>query len=66
MLKSPVGFPEAKRNGSTKRISRFKSHKSGWCYTKGAVNAIVVFVSKDRKLNGVRRFGSGVGNMLWP
>ncbi|XP_068696241.1 BTB/POZ domain-containing protein 6-like [Montipora foliosa] len=61
VLKTPVGFPEAKRPGFAKSITRFKSHKSGWCYTKGALNAIVVFVSKDVKLHGVRLFGSDGG-----
>lgn len=63
VLKGPVGFPEAKRAGFSKSVSRFTcmSLSNSWCYAKGVINAIVVFVSKDIMLHGVRLFGSEGG-----
>lgn len=56
-----VGFFEVKRFGFVKSIIRFKLYKSGWCYIKGVLNVIVVFVFKDVKFYGVCFFGSDGG-----
>lgn len=56
-----MGFFEVKRFGFVKSIIRFKLYKSGWCYIKGVLNVIVVFVFKDVKFYGVCFFGSDGG-----
>jgi len=56
VLKSPVGFSEAKRGGQLKKISRFRKLNIGrGC--SGSTNCIGLKVDKDIKLHAVRLFG---------
>ena len=59
VLKTPVGFSEAKRNGHSRLISRFRSLEYGWQYSSGMrFNTIAISVDKNIKLHAVRLFGS--------
>ena len=63
VLKSPVGFSEAERAWSPKRVSRFGSGNktTSWNYGAdygGNVDGILLSVNKRIKLHSVRLFGS--------
>jgi len=58
-LKFPIGFSEARRSGTLRRMSRFGSEISkhkGWLY-RGWKNSIAVSVDKTIKLHAVHLFG---------
>jgi len=59
VLKTPVGFSEAKRNVHSRIISRFRSLEYGWQYSgMRQFNTIAISVDKNMKLHAVRLFGS--------
>ena len=60
VLKSPVGFSEAKRAGSHRRIYRFGplNKSKGWNYPRGCWDSIILCADKNIKLHAVRLFGS--------
>ena len=58
VLNFPVGFPETRRAGGVKIISRFTSqYIYGWGYSGGGNNSISLTVNKNIKLHAVRLFG---------
>ena len=62
VLKFPLGFSEAARDGSyeSHRVSRFESVKNliRWSYAPNGRNSVVVSVDRNIKLHVVRLFGS--------
>ena len=58
VLNFPVGFPQNKRAGSVKIMSRFRSLYNGWGYSGEGYNSIILTVNKNIKLHAVRLFGS--------
>ena len=58
VLNFPVGFPQNKRAGSVKIVSRFRSLNNGWGYVGEGYNSIILAVNKNIKLHAVRLFGS--------
>ena len=58
VLNVPVEFPEAKRSGRLKIISRFRSLNNEYRYSSVYSESIVLTVDKQIKLHAVRLFGS--------
>ena len=68
VLNTPVGFPEGKRAGFFKIVSRFRSvvyKNSRWNYDNcECTDALVLSVDKSIKLHAVRLFGSDSSEYL--
>jgi len=59
VLKAPVGFSRAKRDGKLKMFCRFRSVPNGWNYFPDSSNSLCLTTDKDIKLHAVRSvFGS--------
>ena len=58
VLKTPVGFSRAKRDGKLKIFCRFRSVTNGWNYFPDSSISLCLTADKDIKLHAVRFFGS--------
>ena len=58
VLKTPVRFSRAKRDGKLKIFCRFRTVTNGWDYFPDSSNSLCLTADKDIKLHAVRFFGS--------
>ena len=63
ILKTPVGFSRAKRDGKLKIFCRFRSVTNGWDYFSDSSNSLCLTGEKDIKLHTVRFLGAKTMNI---